>query len=83
MSTTFTISSPTRPARLTTARVLKLMRGGAVLRCSYNPTVWELSNGWEVSTSVANKITTNPDIAGVGDCLFSSELSQTWRFIGR
>ena len=74
------IPSPSRPLRLTVTRVVKLMRGGAVLRCSYSPAVWELDNGWEVSASVACKVITSPGIAGMGDSLLDAELSQTFRF---
>jgi len=71
--------STTRPARLTAARVIKLMHAACVLRCSYSPTVWALDNGWEVSAPVADKVMTNPNVTGAGDCLFGPELSQTFR----
>jgi len=82
-SNTLSTVHPYRPARLTVPRVIKLMRAGATLHCTYSPTTWALSNGWEVGAPVANKVVQHPDIAGVGDCLFRAELSQTWRFVGR
>ena len=66
--------------------VLAAMRNGAVLRRVHHPSsvVWVLSPAGEmITTEVAHLITQRTDIAGVGDCLFDVELSQTWRFIGR
>jgi hypothetical protein len=71
------INSTARPARLTAARVIKLMHAGAALHCSYGPVVWALDNGWEVSTPVALKVINHPGIAAMGDGLFG--FSQTFR----
>jgi hypothetical protein len=80
-TTTISTARPYRPARLTVARVIKLMRGGATLHCSVGPANWWLSNDWSVGTPVAERVIQHPDIAGVGDCLFGTEYSQTFRYI--
>jgi len=80
-NTTSTVHSY-RPARLTVSRVVKLMRAGAGLHCSYSPKAWALSNGWEVGEPVALKVIDRTDIVGVGDCLFGAEFSQTFRYVG-
>ena len=81
-STTPVTRPPSRPIRLTVTRVIELMRAGAVLHCSYSPLAWELGpSGWPVDEAVAAKVIARADIAGVGDALFSTELSQTFRYI--
>jgi len=72
-----TTISTARPARLTVARVIKLMRAGAALRCSYSPAAWELENGWEVCAPVASKVITSPGIT-MGDGLLGPQFSQTF-----
>jgi hypothetical protein len=49
---------------------------------STTPTLTERAQT-RLSTSVAQKVTNRVDIAGVGDCLFGPEFSQSWRFVGR
>ena len=62
------------------------MRAGAALHATHRAgksTYWSLSTGVEVHEDVARLVIGRGNIAGVGDCLFGPELSQTWRFIGR
>jgi hypothetical protein len=80
-TTTISTAHPYRPARLTVSRVIKVMRTGATLHCGLAPVGWWLSNGWEVGEQVAEKVVCRIDVAGVGDCLFGTEYSQTFRYI--
>lgn len=63
-------------------RVIAAMRGGATLHRTHRPnsTRWALSNGMQVSDEVARAVIVRGDVTGVGDGLFGSELSQTYRY---
>jgi hypothetical protein len=63
-------------------RVLQAMRAGAALHLQQTPggAVWTLSTGEHVAGSVAHLVTTSASVVGVGDCLFESGPSQTWRW---
>ncbi len=66
--------------------VLDAMRNGAVLRLSFgkHTTSWELDDGvtaiW-ISNRTVQAAIKRQVIAGVGDTLFDSVPSQTWRYI--
>jgi len=61
--------------------VVAVMRDGAVLHRVHQPNsiLWVLS-GRPISNDVARIVTECSDIAGVADCLFGPELSQTFRY---
>jgi hypothetical protein len=66
------------------ATVLTAMeRHGLTLHLHFSnsgPT-WTLSNGVRVPPDVAQIVTSNLNVVGVGDTLFPGGVSQTWRFI--
>jgi hypothetical protein len=62
--------------------VLRAMRGGAALQCQMYPggPVWTLTTGERIESTIAHIITQSASVLPVGDCLFDSCLSQTWRW---
>jgi hypothetical protein len=66
-------------------QVVELMRAGAALHASHGSKSmhwWLSTGGVAVHGDVARLVIERGDIAGVGDCLFDSEPSQTFRYIG-
>jgi hypothetical protein len=65
--------------------VLQEMRRGAALHLQQTPggPVWTLSTGENVTGRVAHLVTTSASVVAVGDCLFESGPSQTWRWWNR
>jgi hypothetical protein len=65
------------------ARVLTKIQRGTALHQHFSSagTTWTLSDGTKVAADIAKIVTTNVNVIGVGDCLFGSELSQTFRYI--
>jgi hypothetical protein len=63
--------------------VLNAMRHGSALHKMFTPsgTVWTLTNGCRVNSSVAAVVIVNPNIVSVGDGLFGDASTQTYRFI--
>src|SRR5262245_14926583 len=62
-------------------RVLSELRRGATLQLSHSPRLhWRLSSGAFVTDEVARTVIGRPNVTGVGDALFTGELSQTFRF---
>jgi hypothetical protein len=59
------------------------MRNGAALHCQHRRrgTRWILSTGRVVDPEVASAVLNNPSVIRVGDALFATELSQTYRLI--
>jgi len=65
------------------ARALTKIQCGTALHQHFSSagTTWTLSDGTKVAADIAKIVTTNVNVIGVGDCLFGSELSQTFRYI--
>jgi hypothetical protein len=65
------------------AMVLAAMRSGQALHLEFGPSGprWRMSNGLFIRNEVAQLVITSPDVAGVGDCLFSDALAQTFRYV--
>jgi hypothetical protein len=65
------------------ARVLTKIQRGAALHQHFSSagTTWTLSDRTKVAADIAKIVTTNVNLIGVNDCLFGSELSQTFRYI--
>src|SRR5262245_47977997 len=63
-------------------RVLNAMRGGAYLRRTNRPhrILWSLSTGEFIAREVAGDVLRDRRVVGIGDSLFGSELSQTFRW---
>jgi hypothetical protein len=61
--------------------VLQAMRAGATLHLEFPGPRWRMSNGRYVNDTVAQIVIANQRVVGVGDTLFASTLSQTWRYI--
>jgi hypothetical protein len=67
----------------TTRAVLEQMRNdGAALRFHFEHSgpEWVLTTGGVVPADVAALVIVHPNIVGVGNCLFPSGPSQTWRW---
>jgi hypothetical protein len=65
-----------------TATVAAMRRGEALhLHFGRYGPVWRLTGGRAVPTDVAQIVTKNPSVAGVGDALFNDIPAQTWRYI--
>jgi hypothetical protein len=62
--------------------VLSALRAGSALHLQHTTTGrhWTLSNGGEVSDSVAQLVTASSSVVGVGDALFGECLAQTYRW---
>jgi hypothetical protein len=65
-------------------KVLGAMTRGAALRRTNRPTrtIWSLTSCEFVTAETAAAVLLDPRVCGVGDSLFGSELSQTFRFVG-
>jgi len=66
------------------ARILEQMRRGASLQVSFERgrAVYQLSSGLFVTADTAKAVIDNPNVIGVGDCLFGGVgTSQTFRLI--
>ncbi len=66
------------------AQTLDAMKNGAALLMFYEQgrPVWKLSTGIFITPDVANAVTNNPNVVGVGDCLFpGAGASQTYRWV--
>jgi hypothetical protein len=65
------------------ATVLDAMRAGCTLHLEFFSTGsrWKLSNGLYVNNTIALVVINNKHVCGVGDALFASAPSQTWRYI--
>jgi len=68
---------------VTVAATLAAMKQGQALHLyfgRYGP-VWRLTGGRTVPVEVAQIVTKNLSVAGVGDALFNDIPAQTWRFV--
>jgi hypothetical protein len=68
---------------MTSARALRALKNGASLHFSHDrgrPS-WRLSTGNTLTREVAEEVTRDPHVVGVGDSLFSDlSMSQTFRW---
>jgi len=68
-----------------TAFILSKMECGATLHMYFAKSgpVWFLSDGTTVPCNIAEIVTNNPNIAGIGDSLFPhfADVSQTFRYV--
>jgi hypothetical protein len=66
-----------------TVDVLQQTRAGARLILHYRngKAIWLLDPGGEVAAETAARVIAHLDVVAVGDCLFTSALSQTFRFV--
>jgi len=64
-------------------RVLRKMTAGAALRRTNrrHRVLWSLSTGEFITSEVAASVLADRRVVGVGDSLFGSELSQTFRYV--
>jgi hypothetical protein len=68
--------------RRAVGRALDAMRRGATMHLAYGGREWwTLSTGQTVPREVAVVLIARPDIQAVGDTLFASTKSQTWRYL--
>jgi hypothetical protein len=67
---------------LTADTILEAMRQGASLHRCYRTDriIWALSTGEFVTHEAATDVISDRRVVGVGDSLFSPELSQTFRY---
>jgi hypothetical protein len=65
------------------AHALDEMRNGQSLHLQYEPAgpVWRLAAGRRLHDAVARMVIVNPNVISVGDALFESAPSQTYRWI--
>jgi hypothetical protein len=64
-------------------KILNAMRAGVALHRQHTGgrIRWALSDGTAVSHEAAFDVRSDPHVMGVGDCLFGTELSQTYRHV--
>jgi hypothetical protein len=69
-------------AELARAVVQQMQQGRALIRVHIPGGVrWSLTSGEPVPCRIAALVVTDPNIVGVGDCLFNGAPSQTYRFV--
>jgi hypothetical protein len=69
--------------KLTVTATLAAMKQGQALHLHFgrHGPVWQLTGGRSVPDEVAQIVTQNKTVVGVGDALFGDIPAQTWRFV--